>query len=727
MKLSSLPLPVDMIRHYNDQGIWDLYPPQAEVIDKGLLDGKNFLVSISTASGKTLMAELAMLKNLQRSANRVLYIVPLVALATEKYEQFKRLEKFDIRVGLSTSELDSTSEELGQNDIIVLTSEKADSLMRNGAKWIKKISCVVIDEIHLLNDRQRGPTLDVTITKLVKLNPEAQIIGLSATIGNAEEVAKWLNSELVVSDWRPTQLRQAVYVDGQIHYDDETVRVPRLTKDPGINLTIDTIEQGGQCLVFNSSRRNCSAFARNVSNYIKLHLTGSEKHNLAMLSEAVFDVGDSEESKKLAGCIARGAAFHHAGLNAIQRRIVENGFKDGLIKTISCTPTLSAGINLPARRVIVRQYTRYDSNEGSVPIPAMEYKQMAGRAGRPHLDPYGEAIIMSGTNNDTTDLISRYILSDAESIFSKLGVESTLLTHVLSCISSRYVWSKSGAVDFFQGTFAAVHMDRSYFEDLVNRSVDFLLENQFIIQTSSDSLAATALGKLVSRLYVDPVSAVDAINGLSDCDDGVHDIALMQIAAHTPNVRTLYLSSHDDFEPFYRDNRDLFQVDFDNFTDTTKEDFLSELKSAFVANDWINGLAMGTITRKFGIYEGDVHNLVTGMEWVVHAMSRIAKLLDLPGVTKLDILETRLKHGIPEELVHLVVIKHVGRARARKLFNAGYLTPLDVKKIDRDYLETLVGEKIAYKILLGLGVIKEEVIHEPLREQSSILAFGVGA
>lgn len=727
MKLSSLDLPTDMIRYYNNAGIWDLYPPQAEVIDKGLLNGKNFLISISTASGKTLLAELAMLTNLQKTVGKILYIVPLVALATEKYEQFKNLEQFDIHVGMSTSELDSTSEDLGKNDIIVLTSEKADSLMRNGAEWIKKISCVVVDEIHLLDDPLRGPTLDVTITKLRLLNHKAQIIGLSATIGNAQEVADWLDAELVVSDWRPTELRQAVHLDGCIHYENESVRVQRCTKDPAVNLVLDSIGQKGQCLVFNSSRRNSSSFARNASNHVKKYLTGSEKKQLERLADVVYDSGDSEETKKLASCIARGAAFHHAGLNSVQRRIVENGFKNGLIKIISCTPTLSAGINLPARRVIVRQYTRYDSNEGSKPIPVMEYKQMAGRAGRPHLDPHGEAITMVKTHTEVGDVLKRYVLADAENIFSKLGVESVLLTHVLSCIASRYVWSKSGAVDFFTGTFAAVHMDRSYFEDLISRSVDFLIDNDMVTEDSKGYLKATDLGILVSRLYIDPLSAVDIINGLSEHDGDIHNIALLRIAAHTPNVRTLYLSSRDDFEPFYQENRDLFQVDFDSLTEVGRDEFLSELKSAYVAYNWILGMSMSDITRKYGIYEGDVHGLVTNMEWVVHAMTRITRLLDLPGHKELRLLETRLKYGVPEELLHLVDIPHVGRARAWKLFNAGYQTAWEVRNIEQNVLEDLVGKKIAYKILFGLGVIHEDIAYSPLREQSSILAFGVDA
>jgi len=176
-------LPQDVIRQYQERGIKELYPPQAEAVERGLLDGSNMLLSIPTAAGKTLLAELAMLKAAFQG-KKSLYIVPLRALATEKYETFRRFKDLGISVGISTGDFDRKDERLGKNQIIIATSEKADSLMRNGAAWIGDISVLVVDEIHLLNDPNRGPTLEMTITKLRKLNPGMQIIGLSATVAN---------------------------------------------------------------------------------------------------------------------------------------------------------------------------------------------------------------------------------------------------------------------------------------------------------------------------------------------------------------------------------------------------------------------------------------------------------------------------------------------------------------------------------------------------------------
>ena len=203
MKIEELEMDESAIELYKSMGIEELYPPQAEAIEAGLLDGSNIVAAIPTASGKTLLAELAMLKAIKKGG-KALYIVPLRALASEKYEHFLKMTPLSVKTGISTGDFESRDERLGSNDIIVATSEKVDSLLRNGVKWLEDITCVVVDEVHLLDSAHRGPTLEVVITKLRKLNSEAQIIALSATVGNAHEIAKWLSANLILSDWRPT-------------------------------------------------------------------------------------------------------------------------------------------------------------------------------------------------------------------------------------------------------------------------------------------------------------------------------------------------------------------------------------------------------------------------------------------------------------------------------------------------------------------------------------------
>ncbi len=201
-------------------GISDLRPSQSKAIDAGLLDEESLLVCTPTASGKTLVAEMAMVSSVIEKNRKAVYVVPLKALASEKYRSFKqRYGKF-LRIGMSIGDLDASDPYLHTFDIVVCTAEKLDSLIRHDASWIRDIKVVVIDEIHLLNDPSRGPVLELLITILKQLVRDAQIIGLSATIGNEQELADWLGAKLVHDEWRPVKLKKGVYFDGKIEFED---------------------------------------------------------------------------------------------------------------------------------------------------------------------------------------------------------------------------------------------------------------------------------------------------------------------------------------------------------------------------------------------------------------------------------------------------------------------------------------------------------------------------
>jgi helicase len=200
--------------------ITELRPAQAKAVQSGLLEGTNLLVCTPTASGKTLIAELAMLQAVYEGRGKALYIVPLKALASEKHKDFAARYP-GVKVALTIGDLDSKEPALADQDIIITTSEKLDSLIRHHTPWLRDVRVVVVDEIHLLNDPGRGPTLEILITILKKLLKDVQIIGLSATIGNPEELAGWLEAELVEDSWRPVQLKKGVYQDGKIEFKEE--------------------------------------------------------------------------------------------------------------------------------------------------------------------------------------------------------------------------------------------------------------------------------------------------------------------------------------------------------------------------------------------------------------------------------------------------------------------------------------------------------------------------
>lgn len=201
-----------------EKEITKLRPAQEKSIKKGLLEGKNLLVCTPTASGKTLIAELAALKSIIENKGKAVYIVPLKALASEKYRDFKKRYGKTAKIALSIGDNDSSDSYLAEYDLIVTTSEKLDSLIRHNSPWLSGVKTVIVDEIHLLNDTERGPTLEILLTILKKLLKNAQIIGLSATIGNAEELAEWLNADLIVDEWRPVKLHKGIYMDGKIEF-----------------------------------------------------------------------------------------------------------------------------------------------------------------------------------------------------------------------------------------------------------------------------------------------------------------------------------------------------------------------------------------------------------------------------------------------------------------------------------------------------------------------------
>lgn len=220
MKLSEIreKVPNKLYSVLESEGITELRPSQSKAISAGLLEGKSLLVCTPTASGKTLVAELAMVNAILTGKGKAVYIVPLKALGSEKHKEFKRKYPF-LKVGMSIGDLDASDPQLYSHDIIICTSEKLDSLIRHHAPWLRDVGVVVVDEVHLLNDMSRGPTLEILITILKQMLPKVQLVALSATIGNEVELAEWLDAELVHDTWRPVELKKGVYHDGTIEFD----------------------------------------------------------------------------------------------------------------------------------------------------------------------------------------------------------------------------------------------------------------------------------------------------------------------------------------------------------------------------------------------------------------------------------------------------------------------------------------------------------------------------
>lgn len=722
MKIESLDLPDEVKRFYLDSGILELYPPQAEAVEKGLLKGRNLLAAIPTASGKTLLAELAMLKSIQ-AGGKALYIVPLRALASEKFRRFQEFAELGVRVGISTGDYDQRDEGLGVNDIIVATSEKTDSLLRNETAWMQDISVVVADEVHLIDSADRGPTLEVTLAKLRKMNPSCQILALSATVGNADELAAWLEAELVVSEWRPTELLEGVLLNGIFYCKDKEKLVEQPTKDEAINLVLDTLKEGGQCLVFESSRKNCMAFAKKAASTVKKMSSVENREALARIADEVLENSETDTSTTLAACIRSGTAFHHAGLTTPLRELVEDGFREGKIKLISSTPTLAAGLNLPARRVIIRSYRRYSSENGMKPIPVLEYKQMAGRAGRPRLDPYGEAVLLAKSNEEFIFLFENYIEAEAEDIWSKLGTENALRTHVLSTIANGFARTKGELMEFLEATFFAFQYSNFGLSTVVDECLGFLRKEGML--EDSEALVPTSFGKLVSKLYLDPLSAAIIAKGLREAEN-LTELTLLHLVCSTPDMRLLYMRSQDyqDINDYVMAHAGEFAKVPNPFNITEYEWFLGEVKTSLLLLDWIRERSENDICSKFGIGEGDIRAIADIAEWIMHVAAQLARLLDFKGVKEASELEKRIHYGAGPELMELLDIRSIGRVRARKLYEAGFRSTADLSGASPEKVAVLMGPKIAEKIFKQIG--RKEAVNEITDPEPSQKGFAAG-
>ncbi|MEM1619519.1 MAG: DEAD/DEAH box helicase [Fervidicoccaceae archaeon] len=697
MKVEDLPVDPKLKELLFSFGIVELYPPQEEACRRGIFEGKSIVLAAQTASGKSLLAEILAVEKALRARSKTVYLVPLKALASEKHRDFEKYKRLGVRAALSVGDYDREDPYLHEYDVIVTTYEKMDSMLRHKPKWFSSVDLVVIDEVHYLDDPERGPVLESLVARLRARGEGPQIVALSATVGNPEEIGEWLEAETVVSDWRPVPLREGIYYDGEIVYaDGSTKRVARVFSHPIMDLVHDALREGGQTLVFVHSRRRAVELAEAASRKMVL----DRSPELGELARELAESSDAQRlNEKLAEVVSRGFSFHHAGLTLEQRRIVERAFREGLLAALFATSTLAAGVNLPARRVVIESHRRFSSIEGSSPIKVIEYKQFAGRAGRPGYDEYGEAVLVAKRRADVDELIDFYVLGRPESIESKLNSPRALRTHVLAYIASEGPLKREEVVSFLRGSlFAKQRGERGLLAELDN-TLEFLSYNGFVVELGSRELAATRLGKRVSEVYVDPYSALLLARGSSKRRGST--IGLLHLIAATPDMPKLILRRsevrelEEELDTLYPE----LLVGYEDREELDPETLLSELKTALLLNDWINEVREDDIVEKYDVGPGDVRALAESAEWIAHAFRRISELL--PGAEELGksyaVLERRLRYGVKEELVELVLLPGIGRVRARRLYNAGFRSLEDVARAQPSEIARVegIGEKIA--------------------------------
>ncbi len=695
MPLSETPLDASVRGLLESDGITELYPPQAAALPP-VLAGESLLLACPTASGKSLVAYLALLRA-ARAGRTGLYLVPLRALAHEKAEELGRFASLGIKVGLSIGDFDLPADRLEKLDILVATSEKADGLLRRGSPWLDRLGVVVADEVHLLRDPERGPTLEVSLTRLRRAYPDLQVVALSATVGNSEELADWLGARHIASSFRPVPLKLGVYHGGRITFTDLSTQEVPPPGEPVPRLVRTVLKEGGQALVFVNSRRASEQVAQQLVPAVESTLSTEERARSREAGEELATIGEEETEgvRRLSALVPHAVAFHNASLTDPERKLVEHAFRTRVLKALVATPTLAAGINLPARRVIVRDLARYDARLGiQAPIPATEVQQMLGRAGRPRYDRTGEALVLARSAEQEEELIDAYLTSSPEAVESQLASEAALRTHLLALVASGVAPSDEALQGFLRATFYGHTRSMDELDRTVVAVESFLDHHGLLVRGAR--LSATRFGRLTSELYLDPMTAITLRGALERAPIGVAAFPLLAAVSATPDLSPLFVRRGEEAELLARysdEAEELLVRPEEPPLDLSLDEFLSVLKTASVLEQWLDETPIVQITERYGIGAGDLRTRVEDADWLLFGAGRLASAFAPRLVRPVDDLSLRVRYGVKEELLDLVRLRGIGRVRGRLLYRAGFADREALRQAPLDRIERALGSR----------------------------------
>jgi helicase len=501
-----------------------------------------------------------------------------------------------------------------------------------------------------------------------------------------------------------------------------------------VNLALNSIQESGQALIFVESRRRAQSTARTASLALKNRFSRRQEVKLHKIVAEINIHGEKTRlTDDLTACISNGAAFHHAGLNRDHRRIIENAFKEGFIKILTATPTLAAGVNLPARTVIIGNYRRFMPGYGMQPIKVLEYKQMSGRAGRPQYDKEGIALLIASNADEQDYLMEEYILANPERIDSRLAHESALRGHTLSAIASDYAHTENSLLDFFGSTFYGYNYPTAGIKLILGNIIRYL-NRENMIEYEGDRLKATDFGRRVSELYIDPLTAVVIRDGLKRGALDITDFTWLHLICHTPDMRPILRPRRNDMEKIekYIDehNAEISITISDDYDYIDYMETLGEVKTAMVLEAWINEVSENDLLEQYNVQPGDRYSAVSNAEWLLYSAHELAQILGMPGPRRhLIELRNRVKYGVSKKLLPLVRLKRIGRVRAQVLYNNGYTSHSKLKRADLNRLIALplIGPRLAKTIKEQVGGIVDAMEWEKLDkiivEQSSIINF----
>ncbi|WP_305515156.1 DEAD/DEAH box helicase [Methanobrevibacter sp. V14] len=667
--------------------IKEFNPAQKAVIESGYLEDKsNYIICIPTASGKTVLGVLPMLKTIL-DGGKAVYAAPLLSIQNEKVKEFKSFEEHGINVGRHPA----------SSDLSVMVFESFDALTRFSWNTLRDVDTLIIDEFHMIGEFTRGPTLESAITRAKIINPSMRIIALSATLRNIEEIEGWLEGKCVEHDYRPVPLHKKVL--------DAEMFNTKNKNDVIVKVLEKSIKDKSQALAFVSTRRFTESLATYVSKKINKKINLKQREQFKKVSDRILEVPKKKGSLptstcvKLAESLEHGIAFHHAGLFNEQKEIIEDEFRNGNILMITATPSLMYGVNLPSKTVVIRDTTRWTGN-GPQPIPVFDYEQMSGRAGRPQYDDVGYSYLVAKTMDEASNLQDYYVEGEIELTNSKLvDNKDAIYKQIIAQINSSLSKNLDELTDFFGKTLYGYQMTNNpsmalFAEDSIKyeleNAIDFLLQNR-IIRATPEGLATTDFGNLIAKSNYSVETAVKIKEYVSSIDK-INVSEFIYALCETPDVPLISFKGRKSKDPVLDklSEEGLFAVDIGNIEAT-----------AVSLMEWVDERNEYEIENKYNVYSAstrrsayEASRLVKFAKDTSEVLGNYSKLKDF------DFLSARLYYGVKEDIIPLVVgVKRLGRKRARNLVN---IFGNDLSGISENELQKVegIGPKLAEKISL---------------------------
>lgn len=665
--------------------IKEFNPAQKAVIESGYLEDKsNYIISIPTASGKTVLGILPALKTILNGGKAV-YAAPLLSIQNEKVKEFKAFEEHGIKVGKHPS----------NSDLSVMVFESFDALTRFSWNVLREVDTLIIDEFHMIGEYSRGPTLESAITRAKIINPSLRIIALSATLKNIDEIEQWLDGKTVEHDYRPVPLNKEVL--------DAEMFNTKNKNDVIVKIVEKAIEDNSQALSFVSTRRFTESLATYVAKKIDKKTTNEQKQKFKQVADKLLEVPKKKGSLptttclKLAEAAEKGVVFHHAGLFNEQKEIIEDEFRNGNILMITATPSLMYGVNLPSKYVVIRDHTRWTSN-GPASIPVFDYEQMSGRAGRPQYDDVGYSYLVAKTMDEAFDLEARYVNGEIELTNSKLiDNKDAIYKQIIAQIASSLSKNLDDLNDFFGKTLYGFQMKNNpsmsmFAQDSLNweleSALEFLLQNG-IIRATPEGLKTTDFGNLIAKSNYAVETAVKIKEYVSTMEK-LNPAEMIYALAETPDLPLISFKGRKSKDPV-RDKLSecgLFAVDIGNPEAT-----------AVSLIEWIDERNEYEIENAYNVYSASTRrSAYEASRLVKFAKNTLEVLGNYSNLKDIDYLSARLYYGVKEDIIPLVVgVKRLGRKRARLLMktfgdNLSEASEKDLQKVEG------IGPKLAGKV-----------------------------